>query len=216
MVPLFWALRSMRRSNSFPAARIDLPAAILHKAAAGRGPAVGHRVAMATNGSKEQLFAEVSSVLHGADQPDRACPTKPIRRFAASSSRTYCWRSGWRCPTFAARPRSRPSPPRSPRSDASPTSPSGRASRGRSSFRPTSSRPRRAPDEVGAAQRPENGSWWNRSSSCRSPSARRSCFASKGFSYGEMATILGISPNAVMLRCQRAKSTLKTIMERRS
>lgn len=38
----------------------------------------------------------------------------------------------------------------------------------------------------------------------------------EGFSYGEMATILGISPNAVMLRCQRAKATLKTIMERRS
>jgi len=38
----------------------------------------------------------------------------------------------------------------------------------------------------------------------------------EGFSYSEMATILGISPNAVMLRCQRAKATLKTIMERRS
>jgi RNA polymerase sigma-70 factor, ECF subfamily len=40
------------------------------------------------------------------------------------------------------------------------------------------------------------------------------CF--EGFSYGEMADILGISANAVMLRCQRAKSTLKTIMERRA
>ena len=38
----------------------------------------------------------------------------------------------------------------------------------------------------------------------------------EGFSYAEMASILGISPNAVMLRCQRAKSTLKSIMERRS
>jgi RNA polymerase sigma-70 factor (ECF subfamily) len=38
----------------------------------------------------------------------------------------------------------------------------------------------------------------------------------EGFSYGEMATILGISPNAVMLRCQRAKTTLKAIMGRRS
>lgn len=38
------------------------------------------------------------------------------------------------------------------------------------------------------------------------------CF--EGFSYGEMADILGISANAVMLRCQRAKSTLRTIMER--
>lgn len=38
----------------------------------------------------------------------------------------------------------------------------------------------------------------------------------EGFNYGEMATILGISPNAVMLRCQRAKATLKTIMEGRS
>jgi RNA polymerase sigma factor (sigma-70 family) len=40
------------------------------------------------------------------------------------------------------------------------------------------------------------------------------CF--EGFSYGEMADILGISANAVMLRCQRAKSTLKSIMEQRS
>ena len=38
----------------------------------------------------------------------------------------------------------------------------------------------------------------------------------EGFSYAEMATILGISPNAVILRCQRAKSALKTIVERRS
>lgn len=38
----------------------------------------------------------------------------------------------------------------------------------------------------------------------------------EGFSFGEMATILGISSNAVMLRCQRAKATLKTIMEKRS
>jgi RNA polymerase sigma factor (sigma-70 family) len=40
------------------------------------------------------------------------------------------------------------------------------------------------------------------------------CF--EGFSYGEMADMLGISANAVMMRCQRAKSTLKSIMERRS
>lgn len=38
----------------------------------------------------------------------------------------------------------------------------------------------------------------------------------EGFSYDEMAAILGISSNAVMLRCQRAKTTLKTIMGRRS
>jgi RNA polymerase sigma-70 factor (ECF subfamily) len=40
------------------------------------------------------------------------------------------------------------------------------------------------------------------------------CF--EGFSYGEMAEILGISPNAVMLRCQRAKGRLRAIMDRRS
>lgn len=40
------------------------------------------------------------------------------------------------------------------------------------------------------------------------------CF--EGFTYSEMATILGISANAVMLRCQRAKSALKTIVERSS
>jgi RNA polymerase sigma factor (sigma-70 family) len=40
--------------------------------------------------------------------------------------------------------------------------------------------------------------------------------AFEGFSYAEMAEILGISTNAVMLRCQRAKTTLKSIMERRS
>jgi RNA polymerase sigma-70 factor (ECF subfamily) len=40
--------------------------------------------------------------------------------------------------------------------------------------------------------------------------------AFEGFSYVEMAEILGISSNAVMLRCQRAKTTLKSIMEQRS
>jgi RNA polymerase sigma factor (sigma-70 family) len=40
--------------------------------------------------------------------------------------------------------------------------------------------------------------------------------AFEGFSYAEMAEILGISTNAVMLRCQRAKMTLKSMMERRS
>jgi RNA polymerase sigma-70 factor (ECF subfamily) len=40
------------------------------------------------------------------------------------------------------------------------------------------------------------------------------CF--EGFTYAEMALILGISTNAVMLRCQRAKATLKAIMEGRS
>jgi RNA polymerase sigma-70 factor (ECF subfamily) len=40
------------------------------------------------------------------------------------------------------------------------------------------------------------------------------CF--EGFSYSEMATILGVSANAVMLRCQRAKTTLKSLLERRS
>jgi RNA polymerase sigma-70 factor (ECF subfamily) len=40
------------------------------------------------------------------------------------------------------------------------------------------------------------------------------CF--EGFSYGEMAQILGISTNAAMLRCQRAKTALRSIMERKS
>jgi RNA polymerase sigma factor (sigma-70 family) len=40
------------------------------------------------------------------------------------------------------------------------------------------------------------------------------CF--EGFSYQEMAEILGITPNAVMLRCQRAKTTLKSIMDKKS
>ena len=40
------------------------------------------------------------------------------------------------------------------------------------------------------------------------------CF--EGFSYGEIGRILGISPNAAMTRCQRAKGALKSIMERRS
>lgn len=40
------------------------------------------------------------------------------------------------------------------------------------------------------------------------------CF--EGFSYGEMATILGISANAVMLRCQRAKTRLRAILDRRA
>lgn len=38
------------------------------------------------------------------------------------------------------------------------------------------------------------------------------CF--EGFSYGEVGQVLGISPNAAMLRCQRAKSSLTAIMGR--
>ncbi|WP_158702973.1 RNA polymerase sigma factor [Allosphingosinicella vermicomposti] len=38
----------------------------------------------------------------------------------------------------------------------------------------------------------------------------------EGFSYGEMADMLGITANAAMLRCQRAKTTLKAIIGKRS
>lgn len=38
----------------------------------------------------------------------------------------------------------------------------------------------------------------------------------EGFSYSEMADILGISANAAMLRCRRAKANLKAIMEQGS
>jgi RNA polymerase sigma-70 factor, ECF subfamily len=38
----------------------------------------------------------------------------------------------------------------------------------------------------------------------------------EGFGYGEMADILGISANAVMMRCRRAKAALKAIMEQGS
>lgn len=37
------------------------------------------------------------------------------------------------------------------------------------------------------------------------------CF--EGFSYAQMATILGISANAAMLRCQRAKEKLRLILD---
>jgi RNA polymerase sigma factor (sigma-70 family) len=40
------------------------------------------------------------------------------------------------------------------------------------------------------------------------------CF--EGFSYGDMGKVLGISTNAAMLRCQRAKAALKTIMDKKS
>ena len=40
------------------------------------------------------------------------------------------------------------------------------------------------------------------------------CF--EGFSYGEVGEILGISGNAAMLRCQRAKTALRSIMERKA
>jgi RNA polymerase sigma factor (sigma-70 family) len=36
----------------------------------------------------------------------------------------------------------------------------------------------------------------------------------EGFSFGEVAEVLGISPNAAMLRCQRAKTALKVLMDR--
>jgi len=39
------------------------------------------------------------------------------------------------------------------------------------------------------------------------------CF--EGFTYGEMSEVLGISTNAAMLRCQRAKSSLKAMMDTR-
>jgi RNA polymerase sigma-70 factor (ECF subfamily) len=37
----------------------------------------------------------------------------------------------------------------------------------------------------------------------------------EGFDYGEVAEMLGISVNAAMLRCQRAKTALKSMMEAR-
>lgn len=39
------------------------------------------------------------------------------------------------------------------------------------------------------------------------------CF--EGFSYGEVGEVLGISANAATLRCQRARTALKAMMERR-
>lgn len=36
----------------------------------------------------------------------------------------------------------------------------------------------------------------------------------EGFSYGEVGEILGISPNAATLRCQRAKAALMSIMDK--
>ena len=36
----------------------------------------------------------------------------------------------------------------------------------------------------------------------------------EGFSYGEVGEVLGISANAAMLRCQRAKAALRSVMER--
>jgi RNA polymerase sigma factor (sigma-70 family) len=40
------------------------------------------------------------------------------------------------------------------------------------------------------------------------------CF--EGFTYGEISEALGISANAAMLRCQRAKQTLKALMDKPS
>lgn len=37
--------------------------------------------------------------------------------------------------------------------------------------------------------------------------------AFEGFSYGEVGEVLGISANAAMLRCQRAKATLREMMD---
>ena len=38
----------------------------------------------------------------------------------------------------------------------------------------------------------------------------------EGFSFAEVAEMLGVSTNAAMLRCQRAKNALKTMMEQKS
>ncbi|HEX8216702.1 MAG TPA: sigma factor-like helix-turn-helix DNA-binding protein, partial [Allosphingosinicella sp.] len=40
------------------------------------------------------------------------------------------------------------------------------------------------------------------------------CF--EGFSYAEVGEVLGITPNAAMLRCSRAKTALKSILDRRT
>ncbi len=40
------------------------------------------------------------------------------------------------------------------------------------------------------------------------------CF--EGFSYAEVAEVLGITTNAAMLRCSRAKTALKSILDRRT
>jgi RNA polymerase sigma-70 factor (ECF subfamily) len=47
------------------------------------------------------------------------------------------------------------------------------------------------------------------------PQREAIALAFKGFSYSEMADILGISANAVMLRCQRAKTTLRSLVDGR-
>src|SRR3954467_10306343 len=49
----------------FAGTRIDLPNAILHKCRGSVGRTQGHRVAMTANGSKEQLFEQMSSSCTG-------------------------------------------------------------------------------------------------------------------------------------------------------
>jgi len=175
---------------------------------------MGHRLAMATNGSKEQLFAEMSSsctglinriaLSHEADPSLRrelvqdillaiwvALPSfrgdSSLKTFAASIAQK-------RCISHVSKRAREPRQVELPIDLASALP---------------------APDE--AAFRNDQKRVLVESIQLLPVPQREAivlCF--EGFSYGEMAIILGISPNAAMLRCQRAKGTLKTIVERRS
>jgi RNA polymerase sigma-70 factor (ECF subfamily) len=200
MVPLFFSLRSML-AKFLSGRRFDLPAAILHKAAVGGVRRWGTMLAMGMNGSKEQLFAEVSSTCTGLiNRIALSYEADPsLRRELVQDILLAIWialsnfRGDSSIKTFAA-------------SIAQKRCISHVAKRARE--------PRQVElsvDLASAAPPPDEVALNNDRKRLLVESIQKLPIPQR-----EMATILGISANAVMLRCQRAKSTLKTIVERRS
>lgn len=175
---------------------------------------MGYRVAMAATGSKEQLFGEVSSSCMGlisrialsyeADPALRHELIQDIMLAIWLALKNYRGEASLK--TFAA---------------------SIAQKRCISHVTKRAREPRQVelpPDLVSAAPPPDEIALRNDqrerlvSMIQRLPIPQREAIvlAFEGFTYAEMADVLGISANAVTLRCQRAKATLKSLMEQRS
>lgn len=175
---------------------------------------MGYRVAMAANDSKEQLFGEVSSSCMGligrialsyeADPSLRRELIQDIMLAIWLALKNYRGEASLK--TFAA---------------------SIAQKRCISHVTKRAREPRQVelpPDLVSAAPPPDEIALRNDqrerlvSMIQRLPIPQREAIvlAFEGFTYAEMADVLGISANAVTLRCQRAKATLKSLMEQRS
>ena len=176
----------------------------------GRGSAAGHRVAMAANGSKEQLFARVSSSCAGLIARI-ALSYEPIPRFAASCPGHLSRHLGGAA-QLSGRGRGQDLRRAIAQKRCISHVRGGRASRGQVELSGRSRLGPPAPDEM-ALSNEQKRRLVESSSSCQSRSARRSCSASKDSASRDRA-ILGITANAAMMRCQRAKTTLRALIDK--